>query len=173
VRPSLGEAARRALEALMSTGGDQYLSDFARKYHAQGEASGEARGKVKGEAMSKSDAIVTVLRARGLVVTAAVEERIRGCTDLAELDERIARAAVVSSPEEVFDYRYQSEFARKYVAQGEAQGRAKAIVSVLKARGLAVPAAVEERVRACTDLAKLDECIARTVVVPSADEIFG
>jgi hypothetical protein len=119
VLASLGEAARRALEELMSTGGHQYLSEFARKYHSQGRAEGVAQGLAEGVA-------------RGL-----------------------------------------AEGEAKGLAEGVAQGKADAILSVLKARKLAVPAEAEERVRACTDLATLDEWIARAVVVPSAEEIFG
>jgi hypothetical protein len=78
-------------------------------------------------------------------------------------------------------YEYQSEFARKYVAQGqaegeargEAKGQARAILSVLKARGLDVPREVEERVARCADLAELDQWLQRAVVVRAAEEIFG
>ena len=34
------------------------------------------------------------------------------------------------------DYEYQTDFARRYVAQREAKGRAEALLAVLAARGL-------------------------------------
>jgi hypothetical protein len=43
-----------------------------------------------------------VLRARGLVVSPDVEERVKRCTDLAQLDEWLRRAVVVASAEEIF-----------------------------------------------------------------------
>jgi hypothetical protein len=41
------------------------------------------------------------------------------------------------------------------VAMGEAAGRAKTILQVLAARGVAVPAEIRDQVLACTDIAQL------------------
>jgi hypothetical protein len=46
--------------------------------------------------------VLVVLRARGLVVSPAVEERVTRCTDIAQLDEWLRRAVVVASAEEIF-----------------------------------------------------------------------
>ena len=74
-------------------------------------------------------------------------------------------------------YEYQSDFAKKYVAQGKAEGKAegeaKAVVAVLSTRGVAVPTEVRERILACQDLAQLDRWIVRAVSVTSADELFA
>ena len=73
------------------------------------------------------------------------------------------------------NYEYQSDFARRYVAQGkaegEAAGRAHAVLAVLAARRLDVPAAVRARIAACTDLAKLDAWLGRAVTATSAAEV--
>ena len=53
-------------------------------------------------------------------------------------------------------YEYQSDFAKKYVAQGRAEGRvegrvegeAQALLTVLQARGIAVPDTARERILA-------------------------
>ena len=69
---------------------------------AEGEARGEARGEAKGIAKGKADAVLAVLTARGLLVSDEARARIEACTDVATLDRWIARAATVSSTEEVF-----------------------------------------------------------------------
>ena len=85
-------------------------------------------------------------------------------------------------------YEYQSDFARRYVAQGKAEGKAegeakgkaegkaegeaKAVLAVLAARGLAVSETERERILACRDLAELDRWIACAVAVTSAGELF-
>jgi hypothetical protein len=86
---SLNEAARRALEALMK--GYQYQSDFAKKYVAQGRT--EARA---------SD-ILTVLRARGIVVPDAARERILAQQDPERLLRWLERASVAPSVAEAID----------------------------------------------------------------------
>ncbi|MBI4706034.1 MAG: hypothetical protein HY744_33490, partial [Deltaproteobacteria bacterium] len=85
-------------------------------------------------------------------------------------------------------YEYQSDFARRYVAKGRAEGeargkaegeakgraegRADAVVAVLEARGLDVPAALRQRLGGCTDLAQLDEWLRRAVTIASAAELL-
>ena len=94
VMASLGEAARRAMEDLMSTGNYEYQSEFARRYVAQGRTEGKAEGEAKG--------VLVVLRARGLIVSPEIEERVTRCTDIALLEEWLRRAVVVASAEEIF-----------------------------------------------------------------------
>jgi hypothetical protein len=77
-------------------------------------------------------------------------------------------------------YEYQSDFARKYIAEGkaegkaegEARGRAEALFAVCAARGLRLTKAQRARVRACTDTATLDRWIRRAVGVEDAAAIF-
>ena len=70
------------------------------------------------------------------------------------------------------NYEYQSEFVRRNVARGRAEGVAQSVFAVLKTRGLAIPDDVRQRVLASTDLAELDRWLLRAVVVGSAAEIF-
>jgi hypothetical protein len=98
VMAALSHAARIALEELMRTEGYQYQSDFARHHQALGRAEGEAKGEAKGEAR----AVITVLEARGLVVTDDDRERILAATDLAQLDRWLRRAVAISTTEELF-----------------------------------------------------------------------
>ncbi len=90
-------------------------------------------------------------------------------------------------------YEYQSEFARKYVAQGRAEGEAKgkaegkaegeakgkaegkadALLAVLAARALPLSEEQRQRILACRDLVQLDRWIARAVSVTTAAELFA
>jgi hypothetical protein len=85
-------------------------------------------------------------------------------------------------------YEYQSDFAKKYIAQGrtegkaegkaegeakgEAKGKAEGVLTVLEARGLSIPDEVRQRVAASSDLAELERWLRRAAVVGSAREIF-
>ncbi|TNC28767.1 hypothetical protein [Amycolatopsis alkalitolerans] len=69
-------------------------------------------------------------------------------------------------------YEYQSEFARRYFYQGEAEGEVKAVLAVLESRGIEVSESARERIHGCTDLAELDGWIRRVATVRSVDELF-
>jgi hypothetical protein len=73
-------------------------------------------------------------------------------------------------------YEYQSEFARKYVAQGREEGRHEgeqaALFEVLDARGLKVDAGTRQRILACKDLSQLKLWLRKAVSVESAQELF-
>jgi len=75
------------------------------------------------------------------------------------------------------NYEYQSDFARRYVAQGRAEGEAaglaRALLAVLTARGLDVSEDVRTRIAACADLGRLDAWLARAVTAASAAEVVG
>lgn len=54
---------------------------------------------------------------------------------------------------------------------GRREGQAKAVLAVLAARGIAVPATIRKRILACTDLAVLDKWVARAVTVSKAADL--
>ena len=85
----------------MANGTYEYLTEFARKYVAQGEARGKAEGKAEGKAQGKAEALLAVVAARGLPITAAARAQVLACTDVALLDRWIARAVVATSVEEI------------------------------------------------------------------------
>ncbi|WP_285487082.1 hypothetical protein, partial [Amycolatopsis taiwanensis] len=66
-------------------------------------------------------------------------------------------------------YEYKSEFVRKYIhqgraegeAKGRAEGEAKAVLAVLESRGIEVPEQARERISGCTDLDQLEGWIRR------------
>jgi hypothetical protein len=81
-------------------------------------------------------------------------------------------------------YEYQSDFAKKYVAQGRMEGRTegrtegraeeavRALLTVLRVRGIAVPDAVRERILAQKDPERLERWLERAAVASSVTAIL-
>jgi hypothetical protein len=73
-------------------------------------------------------------------------------------------------------YEYQSEFARKFLAQGRQEGlqegEATALLKVLEARGLQVDAQTRQRIISCTELAQLERWLLKALRVQSLQELF-
>jgi hypothetical protein len=73
-------------------------------------------------------------------------------------------------------HEYRSELLRELAAQheelGVARGEGRAVLTVLEARGLAVPTAVREQILACTDVAQLDVWLRRAVTATTADAVI-
>jgi hypothetical protein len=73
-------------------------------------------------------------------------------------------------------YEYQSDFAKKYVAlgrdEGEAAARARDVLTVLRARGIAVPDAVRERILAQKTPERLERWLEKAAVAPSVAEVL-
>jgi hypothetical protein len=77
-------------------------------------------------------------------------------------------------------YEYQSDFAKKYVAQGEALGEAKGeatarardVLTVLRVRGIAVPDAVRELILAQKDPARLEYWLEKAAIAASLAEVL-
>lgn len=57
-------------------------------------------------------------------------------------------------------------------AEGLAEGEAKAVLTVLEARGIAVPEAVRARVMGCTETAVLEEWLRRSATVTDPHDLF-
>jgi hypothetical protein len=81
-------------------------------------------------------------------------------------------------------YEYQSDFAKKYVAQGRSEGRsegrtegraegtAHALLTVLRVRGIAVPDAVRERILAQKDPERLERWLEKAAVAASVAAVI-
>jgi hypothetical protein len=81
-------------------------------------------------------------------------------------------------------YEYQSDFARKYVAQGLSQGLTEGLakgrteeavrnlLTVLRVRGIAVPDAARERILAQQDPERLEHWLEKAVVAPSITAVL-
>jgi hypothetical protein len=78
-------------------------------------------------------------------------------------------------------YEYQSEFARRFLAQGREEGReaghvealGAAILAVLEARGLAIDEHVRARIIACRDPEQLRAWVAAAATVGASSALFG
>ena len=62
----------------------------------------------------------------------------------------------------------ESAMYREIFGDGEARGKAEAILAVLAARGIAVSETLRERILACTEVATLDVWIRRAAVASTA-----
>ena len=81
-------------------------------------------------------------------------------------------------------YEYQSDFAKKYIAQGRAEadaeeyaegraeGRAEALLIVLRVRGIAVPDAVRERILAQKDPERLERWMEKAAFASSVAAVI-
>jgi hypothetical protein len=65
-------------------------------------------------------------------------------------------------------YGYQSDFARRYYAEGEAT----AVLAFLDARGIEVPDHIREDITGCTDLDQLDTWIRRAATASKVQDLF-
>ena len=65
-------------------------------------------------------------------------------------------------------YEYQSDFAKKYVAEGEA----KAMLTMLRARGIAVSDAVRERILAEKDPKQVERWLEKAATAASIAEVI-
>lgn len=88
---------------------------------------------------------------------------------LSSLSEAARRALQTMNPAK---YEYQSEFAKRYVAQGRAEGRADLIVKQLTQRFGPIPQAVQSRIAAAS-LAELDELGGRLLTAKTLQEALG
>ena len=74
-------------------------------------------------------------------------------------------------------HRYKSEFARRHFDRGYNHGRIEAgfeaVLTVLSARGIAVPEDIHARITECTDLDRLESLVKRAMTADSIDDIFG
>lgn len=58
-------------------------------------------------------------------------------------------------------------------AQGLAEGKAQDVLTVLKIRGVRVPTAARNRIRACTDLDQLETWLRRAATATALDEVLA
>ncbi|MGK4006936.1 hypothetical protein WMF31_30215 [Sorangium sp. So ce1036] len=98
-------AARKLRLFLEAQGRKKGRAEGEAKGRAEGEAKGRAEGEAKGRAEGRQEALMTLLRARGLSPSQDDEARIRACTDPAKLDRWIARAVTATSVREALGTR--------------------------------------------------------------------
>ena len=102
------------------------------------------------------------------------DERVRFYGDL--VLNSLSEATRQSLETKMKGYQYQSEFAKKYVAQGRSEGRtetrASDVLTVLRARGIVVPDTARERILAQKDPERLERWLEKAAVAPSVAEVI-
>src|SRR3954467_2600236 len=98
------------------------------------------------------------------------EDRVRFYHDL--VYNSLNEAARRSLEAMMKGYEYQSDFAKKYVAQGRAEEAAHNLLTVLQVRGLAVPDAARERILSQKDAERLERWLEKAVVAASVSEVI-
>ena len=98
------------------------------------------------------------------------EERARFYFDL--LVNSVNEAARRALETMMKGYEYQSDFAKKYVAQGRAEEAAKAVLTVLRVRGITVPDVTRERILAEKDPARLERWHERAILAATVAEVI-
>jgi hypothetical protein len=98
---------------------------------------------------------------------------------LSGLDEVARRAleAMMRSGE----HEWQSDFAKKYVGlgiaegkvEGKAEGKAEALLTILSIREVPITDEERQRIIACREIAHLDRWVARAVTATSIADVFG
>ncbi len=71
------------------------------------------------------------------------------------------------------NYEFQSDFAKKYLAEGKAKGEAHAVLTVLDARGIEISEPQKERIRSCSDEEVINRWLRKAVSIRSAEELFN
>jgi hypothetical protein len=89
---------------------------------------------------------------------------------LQELDEAARRA--LETEMDLRDYQFQTAFARKHRAEGEAKGKTEAILVVLLERGLDPTDDERARIVTCRDMEQLERWLRRAVHVGSVTELL-
>lgn len=121
------------------------------------------------------------------------EARARLYVEMVESSLNNAARAALKKLMQSGEYEYQSDFARKYYAQGFEEGLQQAreerrqqrlekefkdgwvisILEVLDGRGVALDAEARQRIQACADLAQLKIWLRRALTVRNAEELFS
>lgn len=71
------------------------------------------------------------------------------------------------------NYEYQSDFAKKYVAQGRAEEAGRAVLTALRVRGIVVAAADRDRILAEKDPTRLERWLERAILATSIGEVLN
>jgi hypothetical protein len=144
------------------------------------------RGFAEGRATGKVGAVLDIIRARRLALSEEQLRRISSCRDLDEVSDWLGRAATARSVDDVIvarEWEFQSDVVKRWdrkvkdarmqgQSEGNAIGRAEAILEVLKARGLGLSEEQRQRIASCRDLDRLSAWLERAVGAASAECLF-
>jgi hypothetical protein len=102
IRSALGS---RREEELMTTMAEEWIAEGKAEGRtegrAEGRAEGKAEGRAEGEAKGRAEAILQILKLRGVPISASFCQHILGCTDIKTLEMWLHRALSATSPSDV------------------------------------------------------------------------
>jgi hypothetical protein len=98
------DVAYQHLEDLMAISyRSQFIDGWIEQGEARGREEGKAEGMAEGEALARADAILRVLKSRGLRPTRGQRELIEACRDLTVLDTWFDRSLTATTVSEIFE----------------------------------------------------------------------
>ncbi|MBF8191200.1 hypothetical protein ITP53_36925 [Nonomuraea sp. K274] len=93
---------RRLMEEIMTSTHWPVHTPWAREHFGRGLKEGRAEGEAKGKAEGEAQSVLLVLAARGFDVPDDTRARITSCTDLAQLETWLTRAATAQTLDGLF-----------------------------------------------------------------------
>ena len=162
-RAGLIDSQAAALDVLASERGDRGLSLGVAAHLDEAEPLGSTRVPVH-------DHLRRLVMARLARLDA---DRATGYTMfiLNAVSESVRQALEALMPVNTFGLH--NEVVDRFLAQGEAKGRADSLLRVLSRRGLRIPDEMRQRVLACTDNGQLETWIDRAVTAATVQDVFG
>ena len=94
---ALGEAAQQELQDMARSGNYEFVSEFAKKHIAQGEAKGREEGEAKG----RTEALIQVLTLRGFAIDEPLRQRISQAS-IEQLEAWMTKAIAADALADVF-----------------------------------------------------------------------
>ena len=100
---------RHLMEEIMKSASTKWpvYSPFAREHYGRGKAEGMAEGKTAGRTEGKAEEaarlLLLVLDARGFAVPDGIRAQITTCTDIAQLETWVTRAATTQTLQDLFN----------------------------------------------------------------------
>jgi len=103
VLPALDDAVRTRLEEEMKLESYPEQPESVKRILAQGREEGREEGLAQGELRGLITSVIRVLETRGVQVSPEHRARILACTDPQQASRWVARAATVSTADELFE----------------------------------------------------------------------
>jgi len=152
-----------------------------RRWFAEGRAEGEAKGRLEG----LRAAVVAILDARSLPVSARGRWRLEACQEPEVLSDWLTRAVLAHNEYELFMMNPEGQcitgaYRRRWFAEGRVEGEGAgklqalrhAVIAALDGRSLRVSRRGQSRLDACADPDVLTCWVERAVLAQSEDDVF-